>query len=117
MKWCSGSWGFSGFATFNWDLVRESTVKPVGKPDAGNRHVRFDERGRETGRRFGVSARARPRLYHPESEGLRIRVKTRGLTDVSARRCADTVFGEGCARLGTHSSVPRFSQSVRPAEV
>src|SRR5713226_3817350 len=22
----------------------------VGKPDAGNRHVRFDERGRETGR-------------------------------------------------------------------
>jgi hypothetical protein len=23
-------------------------VKPVGKPDAGNRHVRFDERGRET---------------------------------------------------------------------
>ena len=45
------------------DLVRESPVKPVGKPDAGNRHVRFDERGRETGRRFGVSARARPRLY------------------------------------------------------
>ena len=38
-------------------------MKPVGKPDAGNRHVRFDERGRETGRRFGVSARARPRLY------------------------------------------------------
>jgi hypothetical protein len=24
-------------------------VKPVGKPDAGNLHVRFDERGRETG--------------------------------------------------------------------
>src|SRR5215212_7827764 len=23
-------------------------VKPVGKPDAGNPHVRFDERGRET---------------------------------------------------------------------
>ena len=32
--------------------VRESTVKPVGKPDAGNRHVRFDERGWETGRRL-----------------------------------------------------------------
>src|SRR5258708_2353365 len=31
---------------------RESTVKPVGKPDAGNPHVRFDERGWETGRRF-----------------------------------------------------------------
>jgi hypothetical protein len=25
-------------------------VKPAGKPDAGNRHVRFDERGWETGR-------------------------------------------------------------------
>ncbi|MFC2253599.1 hypothetical protein ACETRX_28485 [Labrys portucalensis] len=34
-------------------------MKPVGKPDAGNPHVRFDERGRETGLRH----RARPRLY------------------------------------------------------
>jgi len=38
-------------------------VKSVGKPDARNGHVRFDERGWETGRRFGVSARAQPRLY------------------------------------------------------
>jgi RNA-directed DNA polymerase len=30
--------------------VRESTKKPAGKPDAGNRHVRFDERGWEPGR-------------------------------------------------------------------
>ena len=30
---------------------REPAVKPVGKPDAGNPHVRFDERGWETGRR------------------------------------------------------------------
>src|SRR5665213_480795 len=29
---------------------REPAMKPVGKPDAGNPHVRFDERGRETGR-------------------------------------------------------------------
>jgi hypothetical protein len=35
------------------------TVKPVGKPDAGNPHVRFDERGWETGLRY----RAHPRLY------------------------------------------------------
>jgi hypothetical protein len=34
-------------------------MNPVGKPDAGNPHVRFDERGRETGR----CHRARPRLY------------------------------------------------------
>ena len=32
-------------------------VKPVGKPDAGNPHVRFDERGRET----GLAPMARPR--------------------------------------------------------
>jgi len=38
-------------------------VKPVGKPDALIGHVRFDERGWKTGRRFGVSARAHPRLY------------------------------------------------------
>jgi hypothetical protein len=37
--------------------------KPVGKPDALIGHVRFDERGWETGRRSGVSARAHPRLY------------------------------------------------------
>jgi hypothetical protein len=29
---------------------REPTMKPVGTPDAGNPHVRFDERGGETGR-------------------------------------------------------------------
>ena len=28
---------------------REPAMKSVGKPDAGNPHVRFDERGRETG--------------------------------------------------------------------
>src|SRR5450756_2943769 len=27
-------------------------MQPVGKPDAGNRHVRFDERGWETGRLY-----------------------------------------------------------------
>jgi hypothetical protein len=43
--------------------VRESAMKTVGKPDAGNRHVRFDERGWETGRRSNVSTRAHPRLY------------------------------------------------------
>jgi hypothetical protein len=45
---------------------RAPAVKPVGKPDAGNRHVRFDERGEETERWFPVgtpSHRASPRLY------------------------------------------------------
>ena len=39
-------------------------VKPVGKPDAGNRLVRFDERGWERGRwPLAPSYRAHPRLY------------------------------------------------------
>src|SRR5207245_4401846 len=34
------------------------TVKPVGEPDAGDRHVRFDERGWETERRRMAQATA-----------------------------------------------------------
>ena len=37
-------------------------VNPVGEPDSGNPHVRFDERGWETGRRSSCY-RANPRLY------------------------------------------------------
>jgi hypothetical protein len=37
-------------------------MKPVGKPDAGNLHVRFDERGGETERGL-TRHRALPRLY------------------------------------------------------
>ena len=45
-------------------------VKPVGKPDAGNRHVRFDERGWETERwPMAPSHRAHPRLYLPTMAG------------------------------------------------
>jgi hypothetical protein len=32
-----------------WPSAVCLAVKPVGEPDAGNRHVRFDERGGETG--------------------------------------------------------------------
>src|SRR3974377_2463766 len=59
----SANWEFSACAEPSWRPVRESATKPVGKPDAGNPHVRFDERGWETGRRSRVSARAHPRLY------------------------------------------------------
>jgi hypothetical protein len=34
------------------------TVKPVGEPDAGNPHARFDERGWETERRRVAQATA-----------------------------------------------------------
>src|SRR5215472_16678786 len=62
-KRCSASWEYCNSAESRGSLVRESAVKPVGKPDALIGHVRFDERGWETGRRSGVSARAHPRLY------------------------------------------------------
>src|SRR5437016_11828821 len=42
-------------------------MKPVGKPDAGNPHVRFDERGLGNGTALRVSTRARPRLYRCSS--------------------------------------------------
>src|ERR1035438_484971 len=53
----SGSVTCRGFVS----LVRESAMKPVGKPDAGNRHVRFDERGWETGRAPVSTSEARKR--------------------------------------------------------
>src|SRR3954470_7856015 len=46
---CSGIWACCDCAMFTWACVREPLVKSVGKPDARNGHVRFDERGRETG--------------------------------------------------------------------
>jgi hypothetical protein len=43
-------------------------LKPVGEPDAGDRHVRFDERGWETERwPLAPSYRAHPRLYQSVS--------------------------------------------------
>jgi hypothetical protein len=42
-------------------------MKPVGKPDAGIRHVRFDERGGETGRCRMAQATA-PLLDSTKSE-------------------------------------------------
>ncbi len=36
--------------SLHWPSTVGLAVKPVGEPDAGNRHVRFDERGEETER-------------------------------------------------------------------
>ncbi len=36
--------------SLRWSSTVCLEVKPVGEPDAGNPHVRFDERGGETGR-------------------------------------------------------------------
>ena len=44
-------------------------MKPVGKPDAGNPHVRFDERGGETGRLDAFDADTAPFLDSTEGLG------------------------------------------------
>jgi hypothetical protein len=51
--------------------LRGPGVKSVGKPDAGNRHVRFDERGRETGLlapRSSSTLPLRPRRHESETK-------------------------------------------------
>jgi hypothetical protein len=52
-------------------------TKPVGKPDAGNPHVRFDERGGETGPLVSASMQPRPSstLKVQGASGLRINDK------------------------------------------
>ena len=45
-------------------------MKPVGKPDAGNPHVRFDERGGETGRLDDIEADTAPFLDSTEEQRL-----------------------------------------------
>ena len=50
-------------------------VKPVGEPDAGDRHVRFDERGWETERCRMAEATA-PILDSTFSDVSRVRLKS-----------------------------------------
>ncbi len=45
-------------------------MKPVGKPDAGNPHVRFDERGGETERIDDIEADTAPFLDSTEGDRL-----------------------------------------------
>ena len=44
--------------SLNWPSAVCLAMKPVGEPDAGNPHVRFDERGEETGCRQTAQATA-----------------------------------------------------------
>jgi hypothetical protein len=42
---CLENWRSRSYARAQWTPAVGRTVTPVGKPDAGNQHVRFDERG------------------------------------------------------------------------
>jgi hypothetical protein len=63
-------------------------MKPVGKPDAGNPHVRFDERGEETDLRQWRNNRASPRLYSWRPKGWRY------ADDAFASRAATVAIGK-----------------------
>src|SRR3954454_21676104 len=74
------------------------TMKPVGKPDAGNPHVRFDERGGETGLRHRHENRAPPRLHkragrsRPSCHCLRRSRLVVALADALRDHAAEIVF-------------------------
>ena len=66
-------------------------MKPVGKPDAGNPHVRFDERGRETGHRH----RARPRTRQVKGRKRHILTDTVGHLVTARVHAADIQDRDG----------------------
>ena len=68
---------------------RELVVKSVGKPDARNGHVRFDERGRETTGCHSVPV-PRPSSTLPDETSALF----------SARRCFDSLHSDA---LKAHS--------------
>src|SRR5690349_14260450 len=76
-----------------WRAADSCEVKPVGKLDAGNRHVQFDERGGETERICGTA---------PLLDSTRIRC-------IRAR-----ILRESCCKNGFSQTreAPRCRQSV-----
>jgi len=59
-------------------------MKPVGEPDAGNPHVRFDERMGNGALPHGLSYRAHPRLYRTRSTDVRHQCR---ITEVKQTQC------------------------------
>src|SRR3954466_6134949 len=94
-------------------------VKPVGKPDAGNPHVRFDERGRETG--CCRMAQATAPVLDSTVQGLAVhrrgdlvgRALVPDVPDQLSRSRADAA-GPRC-RGGPHDPLPRWIQAYAPA--
>src|SRR5262249_33070822 len=83
-------------------------VKPVGEPDAVTPHVRFDERGWETGRwPMAPSYRAHPRLYHFFPADLRGRY----VADLLAN--ADRAEPAWASLSFGNSTMPRLSATAQ----
>ena len=85
---------------------RMPAVKPVGKPDAGNPHVRFDERGGETDRSRGTA----PLLDSTVSENSQ--VKSCGPCQAAWRQ--RSYFARAaCVFVRPRKNLPGSSQSLR----
>jgi hypothetical protein len=67
-------------------------VKPVGEPDAGDRHVRFDERGWETARCRMAQATA-PILDSTDEQDPRLPWKFGGVVTTQATGAAGLAQG------------------------
>ena len=110
----------------NWPSTVCLAMKPVGKPDAGNPHVRFDERGGETELRRGLRHqqlakaagnsyspspkrnRVSPRLYH-SSRSLTRRF-TAAVRGIAAIGCWFSCYALRSCRSGCLS----FSAQIDP---
>ena len=105
----------------HWVAAVSLAVKPVGKPDAGNPHVRFDERGGET-EHISARHRALPRLYSSARRMMR-RTRRRSASGDAAldafradQGCrsaigADAAPGAGVADPSAHHAGQRPARS------
>ena len=80
--------------SLTWPSTVGLAVKPVGEPDAGNPHVRFDERGGETGPRQ-AGLRRSPRKRRPlPPEAYRHRAPPRLYSGCAKMRAITMTFYE-----------------------
>ena len=87
-------------------------MKPVGEPDAGDRHVRFDERGWETERwPKAPSYRAHPRLYHLYGPAARCKPKVMIWRRLVLRFCIRPI--DGAFEAPGHHGYPRAFDLIR----
>src|SRR6476660_5878639 len=90
-------------------------TKPVGEPDAGNPHVRFDERGWETERRRMAQATA-PILDSTKSMCRNVRLRAVvAIADVKRRSFYHPCFARRLGGVSGGRETQGWRDSSRPA--
>src|SRR5579871_3895823 len=88
-------------------------MKPVGEPDAGNRHVRFDERGWETGHWRSLTApRPSSTLLFSGNLGIDVGVRAKRCRQARFRLPGprDRVRTKRCAKKWPGQARPRYAE-------